>query len=57
MRDKIAGITGLVGFFLAAGAGGGIECGNATWGTGLGLMALGTGMMLGALAWYKRGRA
>ena len=38
-------LIGTIGFFIAAGAGGGIECGTMGWGKGLAYMALGFAIM------------
>ena len=54
MRDKIMGAIGVAGFFIAAGAGGGIECDTMGWGAGLAVMAAGLSMVLGAFLYYRR---
>ena len=54
MRDKIMGAIGVAGFFIAAGAGGGIECDTMGWGPGLAVMAAGLCMVLGAFFYYRR---
>ena len=53
MRKLAAVILGTFGFFLAAGAGGGIECDTLGWGEGLLLIALGFAIMWGAALWGR----
>ncbi len=54
MRKKVTGIIGLIGFFIAAGAGGGIEQDTMAWGPGLAWMALGLAVMLGSVICGRR---
>ena len=56
MRKLAAVIIGTFGFFLAAGAGGGIECDTMGWGEGLLIMALGLAIMWGAALWARLSR-
>lgn len=54
MRKYAPVITGTIGFFIAAGAGGGIEQDTMGWAQGLAWMALGFAMMWGAAIYAKR---
>ena len=56
MRKLAAVILGTFGFFLAAGAGGGIECDTIGWGAGLAYMAVGLAIMWGAAIWARVSR-
>lgn len=56
MRKTAAVIIGTMGFFIAAGAGGGIECDTMGWGQGLAYMALGLGIMWASAVWARMSR-
>lgn len=56
MRKTAAVIMGTFGFFVAAGAGGGIECDTMGWQEGLTIMAVGFAMMWGAALWGRFSR-
>ena len=54
MRKYAPVITGTIGFFIAAGAGGGIVQDTMGWVQGLAWMALGFAIMWGAAIYAKR---
>ena len=56
MRKYIAVITGTMGFFIATGAGGGIECDSMTWGQALAWTAVGFAMMGASVICARRCR-
>ena len=56
MRKYIAVAAGTVGFFIMAGAGGGLECDTMGWGQALAWMGLGLVMMFGSVLYARRAR-
>lgn len=56
MRKIGAVIMATFGFFMAAGAGGGIECDTMGWEEGLTIMAVGLVIMWGAALWGRSAR-
>lgn len=53
MHKIAAFITGSIGFFIVAGAGGGIECDTMGWGQGLAYIVLGLAIMWASAMWAR----
>lgn len=56
MRKTFAMLIGIAGFFMAVGAGGGIECDTMGWGEALAWIGVGMAMMCGSAIYARRCR-
>lgn len=56
MRKYIAIVIGIAGFFIMAGAGGGLERDTMTWGNALAWIGVGMAMMCGSAIYTRRCR-
>ena len=56
MRKVAPVLIGTIGFFIMAGAGGGLECDTMGWGQALAWMGAGLAMMFGSLIYARRAR-